>query len=172
LLVTQTALAGRGNLAAHRQLGWLAAVLATVVFVLAFRVVLAAIGGHLVPPFFTPAFLLSLATIDALGFGGLVAGAIALRRQTDWHSRLLLGSTAILLEPALGRLLPMPLLGGDGGEWLAMVFQLVPVVVLMRHDRRVPATLVCGAAVIGSHVLVKLASLHPAVVELAARISG
>jgi len=177
LLVTQTALAGRPNLLLRRQLGWIGAVLASAVFVLALRVVVAAVGGGMVPPFFTPAFLLALATIDALAFGSLVAAAIALRRRSDWHARLLLGSTAILMEPALGRVLPMPLLGADGGEWLAMVFQLIPIALLLRHDRQTfgavhPASLVCGGVVVGSHVLVKLASLNPAVIALARTLGG
>jgi len=33
-----------------------------------------------------------------------------------------------------------------------------------------PTTLCCGAAVIGSHILVKLASPHPTVVALAASL--
>jgi hypothetical protein len=177
LLVTQTALAGRPNLQLHRQLGWFGAVLATAVVALGLRVVVAAIGVDLVPPFFTPAFLLALATVDALAFGSLVAAAIVLRRRSDWHSRLLVGSTAILMEPALGRVLPMPLLGGDGGEWLAMAFQLIPIVLLLRHDRKAlgtvhPASLLCGGAVVASHVLVKLASLNPAVLSLATSLGG
>lgn len=175
LLVTQAALAGRQDLSLHRQLGWLGTVLASAIVALALRVVVVAVASGLVPPFFTPAFLLALATVDALAFGGLVAAAIVLRRHSDWHARLLLGSTVILMEPALGRVLPMPLLGGEAGEWLAMAFQLIPVALLLRHDRRTigalhPASLACGGVVAGSHILVKVASVNPAVLALAASL--
>ena len=135
-----------------------------------------ALALHRIPPFFSNAYFLALTHVDILMFVGTVAWAVWLRRATQWHRRLMLGATVLLMEPALGRLLPMPLLG-DMGEWVAMVFQLVPVAVLAWHDRTTlgavhPATLRVGALVIGAHVLVTALAAWPAFAALADRIAG
>lgn len=46
----------------------------------------------------------------------------------------MLGSTILILEPALGRLLPMPLIM-PWGELLVMVIQLGVLWLVVRHDR-------------------------------------
>src|SRR3546814_15722023 len=66
---------------------------------------------HRQPPFFTPPFFLALTAVESLVFGAMAAWAIRRRRATDWHRRLMIGATIVVLEPALGRLLPIPLLG-------------------------------------------------------------
>jgi hypothetical protein len=43
-------------------------------------------------------------------FVGLTIAAVTRRRQTDWHRRLHFCGMSLLLGPAFGRLLPMPLL--------------------------------------------------------------
>jgi hypothetical protein len=58
-----------------------------------------------------------------------------MRRQSEWHRRLMLGSGILLLEPALGRMLPMPLLG-PWGPFIEMCLQLGFVLVLARYDMR------------------------------------
>src|SRR3546814_9908486 len=57
------------------------------------------------PPFFTPPHFLALTVTESLVFGAMVAWAIRRRRATDWHRRLMIGATIVILEPALGRLL-------------------------------------------------------------------
>ncbi len=49
--------------------------------------------------------------LGMLVFGGLVAAGVMLRRQREWHKRLMLCATVSILAPAFGRLLPMPLFG-------------------------------------------------------------
>jgi hypothetical protein len=49
--------------------------------------------------------------LGILVFGGLVAGGVALRRQAEWHKRLMLCATVSILGPGLGRLLPMDAFG-------------------------------------------------------------
>ena len=90
-------------------------------------------------------------------FAAMVVWAITLRRQVQWHRRIMLGSMFILLEPALGRLLPMPLLG-MWGEWAILVVQLVFLAVLARHDRKVmgaihPATKAIAGILVVTHIL-------------------
>src|SRR3546814_13870290 len=66
---------------------------------------------HRQPPFFTLPYFLALTTIESLVFGAMAAWAIRRRRATDWHRRLMIGATIVVLDTALGRLLPIPLMG-------------------------------------------------------------
>ena len=173
LSMAQATLAARDNLAVHRRLGWLGAALATLIAPLAVATALTAIAAGAVPPFFTDSFFLSLVTIGAASFTALVWMAIARRRRTEWHRRLIIGSSVILMEPALGRLLPMPLIGGEIGEWIVLAIQLLVLSLLVGHDRATlgrthPATMVSMLVVILAHVLISGAAHLPAVAGLAA----
>jgi hypothetical protein len=165
LLVIQSTLAQRMDLAMHRRLGWTGLVLALAIPPLAIATCVTALRLHAVPPFFAPPFFMALVTTESLLFSGVVLAAIALRRRTDWHRRLMIGASLLLLEPAFGRLLPMPLLG-PWGEWVALALQLVPAGLLARHDLATRGTLhqatslAIGVLVL-SHVLVPLLALTP-----------
>lgn len=177
LFVVQNVLAERGAIALHRKLGWVAvAVAATIVPLTSFTGVMA-ITLHRQPPFFTPPYFLALTQIGALFFGGMVAAAITIRRQTEWHRRLMLSATVLILEPAFGRTLPMPLLGAEPGEAIACALQVGILGIAMLHDRKhrgsVHPALWWGAgAVIMAHVLVSLFSRAPAVIAMAERLAA
>jgi hypothetical protein len=176
LLVIQSTLAQRLQLAQHRRIGWTGLALALAIPPLAVATCVTMMRGHAIPPFFTPAFLLSLVVTEGLTFGGLVICALLLRRRTEWHRRLMIGATIVLLEPALGRILPMPLLGG-WGEWLAMALQLAVAGVLVRHDvgargRVHEATLVVVVAIIFTHVVDVLLAMAPPIVALAGSLAA
>jgi hypothetical protein len=176
LFVLQNQLVHRGELAIHRTVGWVSAAVVAAVAVLGLAVGYEALRVHMVPPFFTPSFFLSLTWIEAPAFAILVAFAVRLRRRTEWHRRIMFGATFILLEPALGRLLPMPLMGAYG-EWVALLFQLGFVGFLARHDRKVlgsvhPATAAAGAILVLVHCLVSLVSTLPPVVSFANSIAA
>ena len=176
LTVVQSHLADSGSLALHRRLGWSSAALVPLICAMGLMAVISALRAHVVPPFFTPPFFLALVVVELLVFSTLVGMAIRARRQTDWHARLLLGALVIAMEPALGRLLPMPLLGG-WGEWIAMLVQLATIGLIVRHDRREigeihPATTVAALAVVFAHVAEVLLSQFPPVAALAATIAG
>ncbi|SFF87167.1 hypothetical protein SAMN05518801_102347 [Novosphingobium sp. CF614] len=176
LLVTQSLLAGRGGLALHRRLGWASAVLLPLIVVLASLTCLTAIRRGIFPPFFTAPYFLALVHVSVAIFAAIVATAVARRGQADWHKRLMVGSTVLLMEPALGRILPMPLIL-PWGEWLSMVIQLGVVGLIMRHDRRElgrihPATTAVATAVALSHVLVELLAITPWWIAFTARAAG
>lgn len=176
LLIVQSNLIQRGNLMQHRQLGMLGLGLAAMLVVLGSFTGLRAIALHRVPPFFSDAYFLALTQAEMLAFGGLIIAAVVNRRRAEWHRRLMLGAVIVLMEPALGRLLPMPLLGA-WGEWLAMAIQLGALVLVARHDRRRfiavhPATLVCAVVVVLTHVAVTFAAMTPLVARLAAGIAA
>lgn len=176
LLVTQSALAGRGTIALHRRLGWASIALLLAIVSLGSAASIWAVQNGAVPPFFTPAYFLALVHVGLIAFVGMVGAAIAQRGDKEWHRRLIVGSTIMIIEPALGRLLPMPLLGGYG-EWLAMGIQLIPVAILARFDRASlgaihPATKVVAAVVIGAHVLWELLARSTPLQQLAQALAA
>lgn len=177
LFVTQNMLAGRGNLPLHRTLGW--ASLALVIFV----VLIGSFTGikatelHRVPPFFTNAYFLALTQIEVVLFAAMFAAAITMRRQTQWHRRLMLGATVLLMEPGFGRLLPMPLLGPVAGPWVETAFQLAVLAIVMIHDRRTlgrihPATLCSAGVIFAAHVVIVALSLTPSFIVFAESIAA
>jgi hypothetical protein len=176
IFVAQNLLVRRGELAIHRKLGWTAAAILPLIAVTGIWVGYNAVATHRLPPFFTDSFFLALTGIGSLTFAGLVAWAITLRGQVQWHRRVMLGAMFILLEPALGRLLPMPLLG-KWGEWTILAVQLVFIVVLARHDRKQlgvvhPATMAVATIVIAEHVLIETVAILPPVVAFAQKLAG
>ena len=176
LMVVQPTLVQRGNAVLHKRLGWLGAALALLVVVTGSFVGIKSLQNGTVPPFFTQSYFLALTHFGVIAFGGLVAFAIARRRQTEWHRRLLVGAMVALMEPALGRVLPMPLIM-PWGEWLALAVQLGVLALVMRHDRRTlgmihPATLVAALVITVQHCIVEVLAIIPAWQDLAARVAA
>lgn len=177
LFVTQNRLAASGNLALHRNLGWAGAFLVCAIVGIACFTGVMSLALHRFPPFFSAPYFLALTMIDTLAFGGLVMAGIINRRHTETHRRLMMGGTIIILEPAFGRLLPMPIIGGETGEWITMVIQLCFVGAIALHDRRTlgrihPATVSVGLVVVLAHIVIALAARSAPVIALAARIAG
>jgi len=176
LTVVQPWLVGRDNLALHRRLGWLGLALAAAVAVLgSYSGIYATITRHQ-PPFFTPPYFLALTQVGIVAFAGLIAAAVIQRRRTDWHRRLMLGALILIMEPALGRILPMPLIM-PWGEWLALAFQLATLGIVARHDLKTlgavhPATIAAGLVITLTHVAVELLAITPAWAALTARVAG
>ncbi|QIK78098.1 hypothetical protein G7077_03385 [Sphingomonas piscis] len=171
IFIAQNLLVHKGELGIHRKLGWVSAVLAAVICVTFVLVGYNSLSLGRQPPFFSPPYFLTLTSVGALFFGGMVAWAIALRKQVQWHRRVMLGAMFMLLEPALGRLLPMPLIM-PWGEWVTLAIQLIFVGVLARHDRKVlgavhPATIAVAALLTLSHVLLEVVAILPPVVAFA-----
>lgn len=177
LFVLQSWLMSKGQVVVHRKTGWLSLGVAALVVAFGSYVGIHAIEIGRVPPFFTPGFFLALTQIGVVTFALVVALAIKYRKQVQWHRRLMIGSGILIAEPALGRLLPMPLMGQSWGEMAAMVVQLGLVAVIARHDRRQlgqvhPATLIVAAAVVVGHLLIELLSRLPAWNAFAASIAA
>ncbi len=177
LFVTQNRLAASGNLRLHRKLGWSAAFLVCAIVGIACFTGVMSLALHRIPPFFSAPYFLALTLVDTLAFGGLIMAGIANRRDTETHRRLMMGGTIVILEPAFGRLLPMPIIGGETGEWITMVIQLGFVAAIALHDRRTlgrihPATVSVGVVIALAHVTIAVAAHSGPVIALAARISA
>jgi hypothetical protein len=96
--------------------------------------------------------------LGAIAFVGLVAAAIALRRRTDWHRRLMYCSMAMVLGPGVGRLLPSPLLI-PWAYWIVqffvpMLFPLIGVWFDLRTSGRVHRAWLVGIGVAFATMLV------------------
>jgi len=176
LLIVQPMLATRNAMALHRLLGWAGGALATFIVALGVFTGVASLALHRFPPFFPAPYFLALVTVESLVFGLMVWSAIRRRRTTDWHRRLMIGATIVILEPALGRLLPMPLMVGWSDIPVGLI-QLAVVGIIALYDRRTlgkvhPATWTIAAVVVAVRVSIYLLAMAPPVVALANRITG
>lgn len=165
LFLTQTVLVGRENFALHRKLGWIGAGLAAAVVSLGIYMTVMMVRRGGVPFFFTPSYFLFMNSLAVLGFGGLTFAAIRLRKNTQWHRRLMTCGMAILTGPALGRILPMPLLIPFAGWAVFVALMLFPVIgmaVDLRKTGRIhPAWWVGVATITSLQVAMSVLSVSP-----------
>ena len=105
LFVTQTVLVARHRIDWHRRLGILGAMLAAVIVIADTATVINALrlGGHHLPPGVPIPLFMAFSFFDLLTFAILVSSAIALRRMSAWHKRLMLLATILVLDAALAR---------------------------------------------------------------------
>ncbi|MGC1269983.1 MAG: hypothetical protein WA842_05225 [Croceibacterium sp.] len=135
LYVLQNALIAGNNPALHRKLGWAAVVLIPAMVILGITMTVRSLQTNGAPPFFDQNEFLFGNPVGILAFAGMAGWAITLRRQTDWHRRLMLCAMATLTGPGFGRLLPMPFLI-PWGWWVANLVPLVFPLIGMLADRR------------------------------------
>lgn len=165
LYVVQNALVARGSIALHRRLGWIGAgwIVAMVVLGTAVTVRLVRLGHA--PFFFPPALFLVMNPLLILSFAGLTAAAIVQRRRTDWHRRLHYAGMALLLGPAFGRLLPMPLLIPYAYEVDFLAVLIFPIIGIVADWRRTgavhPAWWWGLGVIVGSTVLTDAIAYSP-----------
>lgn len=124
-----------------------------------------AIRYKFIPSFFPPTIFLVLNLLGILTFGGLVAGGIALRRNAEWHKRLMLCATISILGPGLGRLLPMDSFGAAAPLVMFAAILLFavagPIADLLVRKRVHPAYGWGVAAIALSNLLVAPLALTP-----------
>lgn len=102
VFLAQTLLIARGSRGLHRRLGWAAAGIAATMVILVIAAMieqLRRVGGF--PP---PPLALALSAFDIAVFAILVGAAINLRNRPDWHKRLMLSATILLLGAPMFRL--------------------------------------------------------------------
>jgi hypothetical protein len=143
LVAAQAWLPAAGAVNLHRMLGKAALAWALVFAATGALVTVERIRAGTAPFFFQPQHFLIANPASLAAFLGLLFGAAALRRQTDWHARLQIGALAMLMGPGLGRLLPMPFLTPYAWEVAVLVGLVFPAWGAVRdirvHDRAHPA---------------------------------
>ena len=149
----------------HRRLGWIAAAWMVPMIVMGFVVTLSMVRLAHVPFFFRPLQFLIFDPLSLLGFVGLTTSAIVLRKQTEWHRRLHFCGMTLLLGPAFGRLLPMPLLQPYAWETAlaaSFLFPIVGAVSDVRRSGRVhPAWYWGMAGILGTAVVIEAITYSP-----------
>ncbi len=150
IYLTQNILAANGNIALHRRLGWLAAGWVVLMLVAGCAVTAFDIRVARAPFFFRPLQFLVFDPLTLFAFAGLTYAAIALRRRTDWHRRLHFSAMAMMVGPAFGRILPLPLLAPWAWEAAfaaCLIFPLAGMISDLRRSGRVHPAWFCGLAV-------------------------
>lgn len=110
LYTLQATLAARGNATLHMRLGRIAALYIPLMLAMGTWLTLATLrilGG---PPFFAQAEFLVVNLFHLAAFASLAFAALRMRRQADWHKRLMFGAMVTVSIPGIARLLPLPLL--------------------------------------------------------------
>ncbi len=164
LYVTQTALATSGRQGLHRRLGWIGAGWIVLMLALGAAVTIDIVRRGQVPFFFRPQHFLVFDPLTVLSFAAVTLAAITLRRRTDWHRRLHLCGTAMLIAPAFGRLLPLPLLAPlafEAAFAATLVFPLAGVIADMRRGAVHPAWLWGIAAIAATLLLIEAITYSP-----------
>ena len=101
--LVQTILIARGSRVWHQRLGWFAAGIAAAMVVLVAAATVEQFRR--VPPTPPPHLALALNLFDIIVFAILLSSAIHWRKRSEWHKRLMLSATIILLGAPLFRLL-------------------------------------------------------------------
>jgi hypothetical protein len=166
IVLAQVWLATGGAVDRHRLLGRLAVVWLLALIVLGPLVTYEAIRTQRAPFFFQPQHFLILNSLGIVAYAGLFAAAVALRKQTDWHSRLQIGAFALLMGPGIGRILPAPLLMPYAFELSALPAIVVPLIGMVRdqkmHGRVHTAWIWSAAVLVGWLLLGRLIAFSPA----------
>ena len=136
IYLTQNVLVAVDRIDLHRRLGWIAAVWMVPMVVSGFLVTVARVQAGTAPFFFQPLQFLIFDPVTVLGFAGLTIAAVLLRRRTEWHRRLHFCGMALLLGPAFGRLLPLPLAQPWAWEVTFAVTLLFPLAGIWSDLRR------------------------------------
>ena len=156
LLVVQTSLIAADKTAMHRRLGIAGAVLGVAMMAAGAYVALtrAALGLMVPPPGLTVAVLLTLPLGTLVVFPVLFGTALAFRRRTDFHKRLIMLATAELVTAAFARWPVISELGPVAYFAVTDAFLVALAVYDLRTRGRVhPATLWGGAFLVASQPL-------------------
>jgi hypothetical protein len=151
IYLLQNALVARGSLALHRRLGVLAAAWSLWVLAMGIMVLAANTATGRTPPFFSAEYMIALDMCTVLGFLALTWGGIAMRTRSDWHKRLMLGGTIVLIGPGLGRFVPDSMLGETTSYLIFpghLLFFLVAIAYDLRTRRQIHPAYVLGLLVL------------------------
>jgi hypothetical protein len=165
IYLLQNIFVATGRMHFHRRLGWIAAVWIVPMVIMGCAVTVAMVRGGHVPFFFRPLHFLVFDPVTVFAFAGLTIAAVRLRRRTEWHRRLHFCGMSLLLGPAFGRLLPLPLLqpwAWEASFAACMLFPVAGAVADIRRSGRVHPAWHWGMAVmIGTFVVTEAITYSP-----------
>jgi hypothetical protein len=165
IYLMQNIFVATGRMQLHRRLGWIAAFWIVPMVVLGFVVTIFMVRQGHVPFFFRPLQFLVFDPVTVLTFAGLTVAAVRLRKRTEWHRRLHFCGMSLLLGPAFGRLLPMPLLqpwAWESAFAAAMLFPISGVWADVRRSGRIhPAWHRGIATMLGAFVVTEAITYSP-----------
>ena len=136
IYLLQNIFVATGRMHLHRRLGWIAALWLIPMIIMGLVVTVHMVRAGTVPFFFRPLHFLVFDPVTVFTFAGLTVTAILLRRRTEWHRRLHFCAMSLLIGPAFGRLLPMPLLQPWAWEASFAACMLFPVAGAWADARR------------------------------------
>jgi hypothetical protein len=114
LFIVQTSLVASRRVKIHMQLGWVGAVLASLMVVLGFSAAVAALRlGRTPIPGLDPRSFLVVPMFDIGNFCLLIAAGLILRKKPDAHRRLMFLATIALIDAAIARI-PLKFIAGGG----------------------------------------------------------
>lgn len=149
----------------HRRLGWIAAAWVVPMVIMGCVVTVSMTRHGTVPFFFRPLQFLVFDPVAVLTFAGLTAAAVVNRRRTAWHKRLHYCGMTMLLTPAFGRLLPLPLLqpwAWEAAYGAALLFPIAGIWADVRRSGRIhPAWHWGVGTILMSFILVEAITYSP-----------
>ncbi len=105
LFVTQTLLVYTGRLNWHRKVGWFAVGYATLMVGIVITTLAMRFSDHMAAGDIREAHRsLVISSVDLLLFSGFLTAAIAYRKKSQIHKRLIIVATVVLMGPAVGRM--------------------------------------------------------------------
>ena len=165
IYLMQNIFVATGRMQLHRRLGWIAAFWIIPMVVMGCFVTVEMVRRGYVPFFFRPLQFLVFDPVTVLTFAGLTVAAVRLRKRTEWHRRLHFCGMSLLLGPAFGRLLPMPLLqpwAWEAAFAVTMLFPLAGVIADIRRSGRIHPAWHWGiATMIGCLVVTEAITYSP-----------
>ncbi len=165
IYLLQTGFASTGAMVPHRLLGWIATGWVVAMVVLGCAVTVSLVQRGHVPFVFPPLQFLVFDPLTVFVFAGLTFAAVANRSRTDWHRRLHYSAMSLLLGPAIGRLMPLPLLipyAHEAVVAMVMVFPLIGMAFDVRRRGAIhPASLWGAGVIIASAIITHVITFGP-----------
>ena len=165
IYLMQNMFVATGRMQLHRRLGWIAAFWIIPMVIMGCVVTVVMTRNGTIPFFFRPLQFLIFDPVTVFTFAGLTVAAVRLRKRTEWHRRLHFCGMSLLLGPAFGRLLPMPLLqpwAWEAAFAATMLFPIAGVIADIRRSGRIHPAWHWGiATMIGCLVVTEAITYSP-----------
>lgn len=126
----------------HRRFGWIAALYMPVLLIVGALILFRMMRNAAVPPFWTYSYFMVMNLMSLLAFAALTIAAIAWRKQTQWHRRLMFCAMAALVITPVNRLTPDAVLAeymSLGSALAILLFPLFGMAADWRRDGRIHA---------------------------------